>query len=254
MKYFSTSRHFYVRTNHSKGILNSVVTFSLLFLLSSCCKTLARFGGIIGKDNQTISVIREKDAGYEIWICPNTPVTLGWYVSSDVKTVTIDNGLGLQQKIPFGTTTVTPTTDITYTLTASGGDCDKTATVFIKIIKPGTKGTINVPLFKNTERIATSYWETYLDPNFYDPNIIITSISIDHDDFGGTQKGWKLGKVNTDGSIGSFVPIMSILSTPSGFPLQLAGKHNITPFNPLTPNWSTAPSVLTETLTLDCKK
>ncbi len=251
MRYSIDNRYLNVRHSNSISIL--IVALHLVLFLSSCCKTLVRFGGIIGKDNTGISVIREKDAGYEIWICPNTPVTLGWYVSSDVKKIDIDNGVGTQP-VPYGYTTVTPTIDTKYTLTATGGDCDRTVSVFIKVIKPGTKGTINVPFYKNTERIATSYWQTYLDPNFYDPNIVITSISIDHDDFGGSTKGWNLGKVNTDGSIGSFVPIFSVPSTPPGFPLQLAGKHTIIPVNPLTANWPAAPAVLTETLTLDCKK
>lgn len=222
-----------------------------LLMLSSCCDDIVRLGAVIGKDNREIIMVKEKGAGYEIWICPGTPVTLGWYLGPKIKEASIDNGIGSVQ-MPYATTTVYPQNDVTYTLTAKNKDCDYTSSVKIHIVKDGTPATINVPLVKRSELI-TSSWDTYLDPLFYDPHIKITSISISNDNFGGVTPGWTLRKKDINGALGQYLVIRSVPSTPSGFPIQLAGNHSIVPFNPINSNWSLAPQIISETLTLECK-
>src|SRR5439155_15002509 len=64
--------------------------------------------------------IRDR-AGQIVYICTGEPVTLGWVVS-DADRAHIDNGVG-DVKVPGDTTTVTPTQDTEYTLTAEKGFC-----------------------------------------------------------------------------------------------------------------------------------
>jgi hypothetical protein len=191
--------------------------------------------------------VREQPGGYEVWACPGTPVTIGWYVSSDVKEVSINQGIGAV-KIPFGTITVpAPNVDTDYVVSAKGGDCNPDSTVRIKVIKDGTTGQINLPYYPR------GYWESELKKDFYDEKIQITSISIDNDKLT-TGQGWELNKIDTNGNRGLFPGIVSTLTTPLNFPIQLAGTHHVT-LRGQTPylDTSTAPQMLGEKVTMACK-
>jgi hypothetical protein len=176
-----------------------ITGFALLF--SGCCDTVAKIGGARGSE---VSLNKENPGGSIVYICPGEPVTLGWFTSKDVKTASITT-VG-DVTMPFGTTTVYPTTSTTYVLEAKGGECPRTDKVTVEVITEGQKIQIAGTLVTVGSHLKQYYWEAELSSLLYSPEILVTSIKMVpfSDAAWNISPEWQFDKKNTDGSILNF--------------------------------------------------
>jgi len=137
-----------------------------------CSTEIYQFGGVRGT-----SITADTKNQETILICPGDPVTLGWFVTSDVKSGSIDN-LGAVQQFPGGMTTIFPQKDTKYRLRVKG-QCDKASQneVLIDVVRPGDKSQLTL-LMKKNQIGAPTGWDLTLSDNAYSPKIIVTAARI----------------------------------------------------------------------------
>jgi len=216
---------------------------SLSLFVTACCKTRADVVAVIGNG----SPLGERVPGHLIWVCPGKEVTLGWGVSADVKSAVI-NTIG-SVSIPTGTRVVVPTASTTYTIQAKG-DCDASGSADINIVEPNktnsaSLGTLQVGLPSSPGGVL---WEAKALPQFWDPDIIVTSVALSAPT---TISGWRVYKTDLDGAVHDFA-ITNLAHSPPPPPMPVAGTWQLVPLNGMEvdPRALPMPSMV---LTLKCK-
>jgi hypothetical protein len=220
----------------------AAIAFCIL-ALSACCSTKALLGVVIGNTPP----LEQRVPGHLVVVCPSEKVTLGWGVSSDVKTATLTDVSPVS--LPNGLATLQAgTASKDYTLSAKG-DCDARDTAKVIVASPNTPFVFSTQAVGSLEN-GTLKWEAVLPETFYSSKVKITSLKLNAPP---TISGWIVNKVDLNGFIHNF-PITNASTTPWSSPVQLAGTWQLIPKDPAGElNPRSLPSLVEIQVTLTCE-
>lgn len=194
-----------------------VPALALLGVSCNCQATVKEFRVIRAEAQNQI-----RDMGsYIAFICPGESVALGWVVDGADK-ASIDNGVGPVPVPAGGPLVVSPTQDTHYTLTCEKGDCHDSKSVDVYVVTKGKTLSATASLIHRVPFV----WEAQLLPQFYSPNILVTSARMLAP---ATQGAWKGNKTDVGGAQHAFdlpqagqtaAPVLPNFSIPGGYDIS----------------------------------
>ena len=160
---------------------------------------------------------------HEVQICPGESVVLSWSVAY-AESAEIDPDIGVIS-VGSSSQTVTPESDTTYTLQASGSAdrmCKRTSKARVLVVSPGDEITLSA-----APDLRLGIWTVVVAPETTSSNIMITSIKSTACGFGApVYPKWAVQKIDYDGTVHHF-DVSEGPTSPGSFPL--VGTWNFVP-------------------------
>lgn len=222
-------------------IAHRSITASLLLLvclLAGCCATSANIGVVRGT-----SISPRELPGTWVVVCPNEEVTLGWITEKATSASITDIG---SVPMPTGSRTIVATETKDYKLSV-GGDCDRSATAHVIVVKSGTRFMFSAGKVGELNK-GTLHWEAFLSEQFYSPQVKVTSVRLNAPP---TVSGWSVRKIDLDGTVRQF-QVNGAFSTPTSQPFPLPGTWSLLPVNLNELTADALPLLVELEVTLDC--
>lgn len=225
------------------GVVGAVLA-GLTLTAASCPKPCPT------KANLFVGIDPEKPApGKEVLICPGESVGLAW---GTVKATSAEIAPEIGEVELEGLRVVTPAESTSFTLTATGAECNDTDLVNIRVIKEGD--TIGVtldepPVDKDTGVPADLVWRGSVDPAFVSNRIEVTRVDVVE---AGQWPTWNFMHTDVAGQQHFFSGNLGQGTSPAP-PFRLAGTYQGTPTN-LTAPVAIADFPVGLRLTLRCRQ